>query len=127
MAAEPDVSARERQILDCLYRRGSATAAEVREGLPDALSDSAVRTMLRRLEEKGWVAHRSDGARFVYKPTVSRARARRNALGRVLRTFFDGSPTKTVAAFLDLEAGRMSDADLDELIRLIREHKGERR
>src|SRR5438128_478613 len=99
--AAVQLSRRERQIMDVIYRRGRATAAEVLEELPDPPSYSAVRALLRLLEEKGHVKHEQDGPRYVFTPTVTRERARRSALKHVVRTFFDGSATDAVAALLD--------------------------
>ena len=113
------LSRRERQIMDLLYRLGSATAAEVLEGIPDPPSYSAVRAMLRTLEEKGVVRHREEGPRYVYEPTVAREAARRSALTHVVQTFFDGSATQAVAALLDLEGRRLSRDEVDRLARLI--------
>src|SRR5215212_5367048 len=96
------LSRRERQIMDAIYRRGRATAAEVLEDLPDPPSYSAVRGMLRLLEEKGHLRHEQDGPRYVYLPTTARDEARRSALAHLLRTFFDGSRENAVAALLDL-------------------------
>src|SRR5262245_36184808 len=86
-----DLSRRERQIMDLLFQRGRATAAEVRAGLPDPPSYSAVRAMLRVLEEKGHVRHAQEGQRYVYLPRLARERAKRSALRHVVKTFFDGS------------------------------------
>lgn len=96
-----DLPARERQVMDRIYELGEASVSEVREGLPDPPSYSATRTMLGRLEEKGYLAHREQGRRYLYRPTLSRARARGGALDRLIRTFFDGSSLETVAAILD--------------------------
>ena len=111
------LSRRERQIMDVVYQRGRATAAEVLDALPDPPSYSAVRALLRVLEEKGHLRHRRDGARYVYLPTVPRETARRSALARVVRTFFGGSTEETVAALIDQSS--LSDADLDRLQDLI--------
>jgi predicted transcriptional regulator len=111
------LSRRERQIMDILYRAGRATAAEVRAGLHEAPSDSAVRTLLRILEEKGHVRHELEGPRFVYLPTVGRDKARRSALKHVLDTFFGGSASQVVAALVDLAPG---DLEKDEIARLQR-------
>jgi predicted transcriptional regulator len=113
------LSRRERQIMDAIYRRGQATAAEVLADLPDPPSYSAVRAMLRVLEEKGHLRHEQQGPRYVFLPTVPRERARRSALKQLVRTFFDGSTEQTVAALLDLSARRLSDAELDRLSQLI--------
>ena len=111
------LSRRERQIMDILYRAGRATAAEVRAGLHEAPSDSAVRTLLRILEEKGHVRHELEGPRFVYLPTVGRDKAKRSALKHVLDTFFGGSASQVVAALVDLAPG---DLEKDEIARLQR-------
>jgi predicted transcriptional regulator len=113
--APPDLSRRERQILDVLYRAGRATAAEVQQAIPSAPSYSAVRTLLRILEDKGHVRHEQDGARYVYLPTVARARAQRSALRHLLNTFFEGSATQAIAALLDEDAERLTDDDWDRL------------
>ncbi len=112
-----DLSRRERQIMDVLFRLGEATAAEVLDALADPPSYSAVRAHLRILEEKGHVGHRKQGPRYVYAPSVAPEKARRSALRHVLRTFFDDSPTAAVAALLD--GADLDDADLDRLTRLI--------
>ena len=112
---EPQLSRRERQIMEIVYRKGNATAAEVHEGMADRPSYSAVRALLRVLEVKGHLRHREDGQRYVYAPTVPRDRARKSALQRVVGTFFAGSVTDAVAALLDLESARLDD---DELLRL---------
>lgn len=111
--------------MDALYRLGRATAAEVREALPDAPSDSAVRTHLRILEEKGHVGHTQEGPRYVYAPTLAPEKASRSALRHLVRTFFDGSPERAVAALLD--ASDLSDADLDRMAVLIEQARREGR
>jgi BlaI family penicillinase repressor len=114
-----DLSRRERQIVDILYAQGRATAAEVQAALPDPPSYSAVRAMLRILEEKGHVAHEQDGPRYVYRPTVARDNAKRSALRHMLRTFFDGSAEQAISALLDDSSTRLSDRELDRLARMI--------
>ena len=121
------LSRRERQIMDVIYQQGSATAAEVMERLPDPPSYSAVRAMLRVLEEKGHLQHEQDGPRYVYKPTVTRERARRSALRHLVRTFFDGSTGEAVAALLDMSDAKLSDVEVDRLARLIDQAKTEGR
>ena len=111
----PDVSRRERQILDVLYKAGRATAADVQQALPAAPSYSAVRTLLRILEDKGHVRHEQDGSRYVYIPTVKPERAKRSALRHMLNTFFDGSTTQAIAALLDEDSSELSEKDLDRL------------
>ena len=118
-AQHRDLSRRERQILDILYERGQATAADVQAGLPEPPSYSAVRALLRILEEKGHVRHQQDGPRYVYLPTLPRDNAKRSALHHVLKTFFDGSAEQAISALLDENSARLSPAELDRLARLI--------
>jgi predicted transcriptional regulator len=113
------LSRRERQIVDILYTRGRATAAEVQIALPEPPSYSAVRAMLRILEEKGHVTHEQDGPRYVYVPTVARDNAKRSALHHMLKTFFDGSTEQAISALLDDTSAKLSDVELDRLARLI--------
>jgi BlaI family transcriptional regulator, penicillinase repressor len=116
-----ELSRRERQIIDILYAQGRATAAEVQTALPDPPSYSAVRAMLRILEEKGHVRHEQDGPRYVYLPTLARDNAKRSALRHMLRTFFDGSAEQAISALLDESSTKLSDAELDRLATLIRQ------
>src|SRR5688572_28823601 len=113
-----DLSRRERQIVDILYSQGRATAAEMQAALPDPPSYSAVRAMLRILEEKGHVRHEQDGPRYVYLPTVARDNAKRSALRHMLQTFFDGSAEQAISALLDDSSTRLSDRELDRLARM---------
>ncbi len=122
-----DLSRRERQIMDVVYRRGAASAAEVMDGLADAPSYSAVRAHLRILEEKGHLAHTQDGPRYVYHPTVAPEKARRSALRHVVRTFFDGSAEQAVAALLDGDGKHLSEGELDRLASLIENARTEGR
>lgn len=126
MAEAAQLSRRERQIMDVIYRRGRATAAEVLDDIPDPPSYSAVRAMLRLLEEKGHVRHEQDGPRYMFLPTVNRDRARKSALKHVVRTFFDGSATDAVAALLDADA-KLSGSDLDRLSAMIESAREEGR
>ena len=126
MADAAQLSRRERQIMDSIYRRGRATAAEVLEDIPDPPSYSAVRAMLRLLEEKGHLRHEQDGPRYVFLPTVARDRARRSALKHVVRTFFDGSATDAVAALLDGDRS-LSHSELDRLAEMIEQARKEGR
>ncbi|HEU0013783.1 MAG TPA: BlaI/MecI/CopY family transcriptional regulator [Longimicrobium sp.] len=116
------MSRRERQIMDIVYRRGRATAAEVLDDLPDPPTYSAVRAALRLLEEKGMLAHQAEGKRYVYLPTTPRRQARTTALRHLVRTFFNGSPEQVVNALI--EDGQTSSAELDRLARLIDEARG---
>ena len=126
-AALPALSRRERQIMDVIYRRGQATATEVMEEIPDAPGYSAVRALLRVLEEKGHLRHEQDGPRYVFLPTVPRERARDSALRQLLHTFFDGSTEQAVAALLDLSSTKLSDAELEKLSQLIAQSRREGR
>ncbi|PYR89578.1 MAG: CopY family transcriptional regulator [Acidobacteria bacterium] len=117
--APPDLSRRERQILDALYRARRATAAEIREAMPQAPSYSAVRTLLRILEDKGHVRHEDDGTRYVYVPTIERDRAKRSALRHVLNTFFEGSATQAILALLHEDSKRLSAEDWNRLTEMI--------
>lgn len=111
------LSRRERQILDILYRVGRATASDVQDALPDPPSYSAVRAMLRVLEEKGHIHHEQDGPRYVFMPTLKRATVKRSALRHLLDTFFEGSATEVMAALVEMSP---SDLDKEELQRLKR-------
>jgi predicted transcriptional regulator len=113
------LGARERQILDAIYRLGEASVAEVLADLPDPPSYSAVRTMIRVLEKKGLLRHRQVGIRYVYRPSHPRESAARSALSHVMQTFFGGSATDAVAAILDVSASKMTDDDLRRLEQLI--------
>ena len=115
--ANDPLSRRERQILDILYARSSATAAEVRESMPDPPSYSAVRALLRILEEKGHAKHETQGTRYIYLPSVPRENARHSALTRIVQTFFDGSAAQAAAALVD--SGSLSDEELMRLTALI--------
>ena len=118
---EPQLSRRERQIMEIVYRKGNATAANVHDEMPDRPSYSAVRALLRVLEEKGQLRHRQEGPRYVFSPTVPRDRARKSALQRLVGTFFAGSVTDAVAALLDLESAHLDDGELERLSTLVAE------
>lgn len=112
------LSRRERQIMDVLYRRARATAAEVRADLPGDPSDSTVRTQLRLLEEKGHVSHTEEGLRYVYSPAVPRHAARRSALRHLVDTFFDGSTEQVVGALLG-DRARLSEDELRRIADIV--------
>jgi predicted transcriptional regulator len=116
-----ELSRRERQILEIIYARGEASALEVHAAMADAPSTTAVRTLLRILEAKGHIKHRVEGMRYIYRPSRPRGRAGRSALRRVLRTFFDGSLEKAVAAHLGDPAADLSGEELERLAAIIRE------
>src|SRR5580765_8246135 len=119
MSALAGLSRRERQIMDILYQRGKASASEVREGMEDAPGYSAVRAMLRVLEEKGHVKHLAEGLKYVYAPVVARDKAKRSAVRHMLDTFFGGSPEQIVAALLDVSAARLTNDELDRMAEMI--------
>ena len=123
--ASDHLSRRERQIMDIIYARGQATAAEVTAALADPPSYSAVRALLRILEQKGHVRHQQEGPRYVFLPTVSRDRARRSALRNLVKTFFDGSTAQAAAALID--QGQLSDAEFDRLADAIDKARRENR
>jgi predicted transcriptional regulator len=125
MAAQDPLSRRERQIMDIIYTRGQATAAEVTAALPDPPSYSAVRALLRILEQKGHVRHQQDGPRYVFLPTVSRDRARRSALRNLVRTFFDGSSAQAAAALID--QAQLSNEEFERLAEAIEKARKEGR
>ena len=105
--------------MDALYQAGEATAADVRAALADAPSYSAIRALLRILEEKGHITHREEGARYVYLPTQPRQSAARSALQQVVETFFGGSVERAVATLLSNDEAQLTPQDADRLRRLI--------
>jgi predicted transcriptional regulator len=125
MASSPlsALSRRERQIMEIVYCRGRATAGEIHRELPDRPSYSTVRTLLRVLEEKGHLAHESDGPRYVYFPCVSAEKAKRSAIEQLLRTFFNNSAASAMAALLDMSSASLPEADLKRLAQLIERAK----
>jgi predicted transcriptional regulator len=110
-----DLGRRERQIVEAVYRLGRATVTEVLDRLPDPPSYSAVRAMLGKLEQKGYLKHEQDGPRYVYVPAVSAERARRTALRHLVDTFFDGSPEEAVLALIQLSDTQLPDAVVHRL------------
>ena len=115
------LSKRERQIMDVLYRQGRATAADVQAGMPDPPSYSAVRTLLRILEDKGHLRHEQDGVRYVYVPIVAAAKAQRSALKHLVDTFFGGSASRGMAALFELSGGDLDETELRRLRQMIDE------
>lgn len=111
--------------MDILYQRGRATAAEVHERLADRPSYSAVRAILRILEEKGHVRHKQDGPRYVFLPTTARETARQSAMKHLLATFFEGSTERAISALLDISASKLTDAEFDRLAGLIEKARKE--
>ena len=116
---QQNLSRRERQIMDALYQAGRATAADIRAAMPEAPSYSAVRTMLRILEEKGHIRHELDGPRYVYLPTVARDKVKRSALRHLINTFFDGSAAQAMAALVELSPKDLKEEEAARLKRMI--------
>lgn len=115
----PQLSRRERQIMDVIYARGQATAGDIQSAMDDAPSYSTVRTLLRVLKDKGHVQQHTDGPRYVYSPTVSPGRAKRSALQRIVSTFFAGSGEAALVTLFDMHSARLSAEELDRLESLI--------
>jgi len=113
------LSRRERQTMEILYQRGKASASEIREAMEDAPSYSAVRAVLRVLEEKGHVKHQAEELKYVYIPTVNRDKAKRSAVKHLLETFFNDSPKQIVAALLDVSSPRLTREELDQMAEMI--------
>jgi BlaI family penicillinase repressor len=126
MTSETALSRRERQIMDILFALGRASGPEIQERLPDRPSYSGVRTILRVLERKGHIRHVEEGMRYVYLPVVTREKATKSAIERLVTTFFDGSVKAAAAAFLDPSTAKLSKDDLKELERLIRQARKEK-
>ncbi len=117
---------RERQIMDVLYATDEASAGEIQEQIPDSPSYSAVRALLRKLMDKGHIAFRQDGAKYVYYPVLPKTDAKKSAIERLVRTFFDGSPASAVVNLLGSEGGELSDADIDAIEAELERIKGKR-
>lgn len=116
---KPGLGRRETQIMDAIYRLGEASVGDVLEHLPDPPSYSSVRTMIRLLESKGYLKHRTEGTKYIYRPIQSRETASRSAIQHLMKTFFSGSATDAVAAILDDSAEKLTDDDLQRLEILI--------
>ena len=114
------LSRRERQITEILYRLGQATAKEVQENLPDPPSYSAVRALLATLEAKEVVRHTKEGRRYVYKPCITPRKAKRTALSNLLNTFFEGDPQNLVASLLDPRDQQLSKQEIDSIRDLLK-------
>lgn len=123
----PTLSRRERQIMDIIYARNSATVAEVRQALPDPPSYSAVRALVRILEDKGHLKHRRQGVRYIYLPTKARRHAGKSALKRALHTFYDGDVNQAVAALLDVSDAELSRQQIERIRHLIEQTRKEGR
>ena len=125
MSALTGLSRRERQIMEILYQRGKASVAEVQKAMEDAPGYSAVRAMMRILEEKGHVKHQAEGLKYVYLPTVGREKAKRSAVKHLMDTFFAHSPEQVVAALLDVSSARLTREELDRMSEMIENAKRE--
>jgi len=121
MPTAQQLTRRQRQIMDVIYRQGEASVSQIRDALPDPPSHTAVRTFLKILEDKGYVKRRKLGRAHVYKPKAPRTRAGRNAIARVIETFFEGSIEKAVSAHLADNASNLTDDELKHLMHMIRD------
>ena len=127
MKPQKSLSRRERQIMDIIYEMKEATAVQVLERLPAAPSYSAVRALLRVLENKGHLSHRQEGPRYIYSPLLPKDKASRSALRHLLKTFFDNSTEEVVAALLDISEEDLSEEDYRRLAGLIQKARKEGR
>lgn len=121
------LSRREREIMDIIYELSEATAAQVLNHMHDPPSYSAVRALLRVLEEKGHLSHKQDGPRYIFLPTLPREEARQNALKHLLKTFFDDSTEKAMAALLDISEDKLSPEDYLRLAKMVENARQEGR
>jgi BlaI family transcriptional regulator, penicillinase repressor len=121
-----NLSRRERQIMDILFTMGRASGLEIQERLPDQPNYSGVRTILRVLERKGHIRHIEEGMRYVYQPVMTREKATKSAIERLVATFFDGSMKAAAAAFVDPATAKLSKEDLMDLERMIRKARKEK-
>lgn len=126
MSSADQLSRRERQIMDILYRLGQASAKEVMEHMEDAPSYSSVRTLIGKLVGKGHVGHKESGLKYVYSPLVARDQASKSALGNLVKTFFDDSPYLAVNSLLDMSIHELSDTELEELNKIIQARKNKK-
>lgn len=127
MTRSEGLSRREREMMNIIFRQGTATATDVLEAMADPPSYSAVRATLRVLEQKGHLRHQHDGTRYVYTPTVNREKARISALDHLLTTFFEGSAASVVATLLEQSKDQMTPDELDRLSSLIEQARKEGR
>src|SRR5262245_43939893 len=125
--APPPLSRRERQIMDVIYQREMATAADVHAAMPDAPTYTTVRGLLRILVDKGHLLQQQDGRRYVYVPSTTRPAAGASHLKHVVRTFFAGSPANAMAALLGSDRGQLTDAELERLEDLVARARQTRR
>ncbi len=122
-----ELGRRERQILEIVFRLGEASVGEVLDQMSDPPAYDSVRTMLRLLESKGFVSHRQEGTKYVYRPTQSRSTASRTALSHLMKTFFENSVADTMAAAFDLNSDKLTEEELSRLESLISKARKEGR
>lgn len=115
------LSRRERQIMDIIYRLGKASAKDVQENLPDPPSYSAVRALLATLENKGMLKHGKESRSYIYTPAISEKKARKSALQNLLSTFFEGKPQNLVAALLEDDDQKLSKKEIDDIRKMVDE------
>ncbi len=120
-----DLSKRERQIMDVIYRKKSATAKEVMGSIPNPPSYSTVRKLLHILENKGFLKHIQDGLRFIYYPKIPHKKAMRSAVRQLIETYFDNSVEEAMTALIEYDSGELTDEDLDRLIDIIEKRKAD--
>lgn len=118
-----DLSRRERQIMDALYRLGSASASEIRDAIPSPPTNTAVRTLLTILHDKGHVRFRQEGARYIYEPVVSREEMGKSMMSGVVQTFFEGSIERVVATLIDAQESKLTNDQIAKLQAIIDEAK----
>jgi len=121
----PELSRRERQIMNIIYQNEEATAAEIREQLPDPPSYSTVRALLVVLEKKGHLKHKAKGPRYIYYPTLAREKIKHSALQNLMQTFFDNSTERVVAALMDISGSDLSEEEFEKLTGLIEKARKE--
>ncbi len=124
---QANFSKRESQIMEIIYRRGEATAQEVMDEMADSPSYSTVRSLLTILESKGFLSHSKKGSRYNYRPTHPRTEVADSAISKLVRTFFDGSAEKAMAALIQSSELRLSDEDLHNMEKLIRQTRKQNR
>jgi predicted transcriptional regulator len=127
MTKAEELSRREREMMNIIFRTGKASATEVLEAMAEPPSYSAVRATLRVLEQKGHLKHQHDGTRYVYTPTVNRENARSSALDQLMSTFFEGSAANVVATLIEKSKDNLTPEELDRLSKLIAEARKEGR
>jgi predicted transcriptional regulator len=117
------LSRREREIMDIVYELGEASVADVLRRMADEPSYNSVRVTLGILAKKGHLKHHSDGRRYIYSPTLPREKASQSAVTNLVKTFFDGSPSRAILRMLDMSSGRLTDEELDEIAEMIEKGK----